>query len=123
MANLKAGKITSDMSYDQKLFQYTTLTKTTKPHFLQFTSLQRLSLAHLQNRLAKAKEKTLTDKAASDADLIKLGPLLHEYGMWKCPSLYSLQIVSPSPIEIRCWLVSQRAQVYAEHEAHRHLNS
>ena len=72
--------LSQDMSYTQRLFRHTYASQSEDAHFLEFRLLQRLSLAQLQNELARQKGDIWGNMEASEEDLRNLRKTLHEYG-------------------------------------------
>ena len=72
--------LSQNMSYTQRLFRHTYASQSEDAHFLEFRLLQRLSLAQLQNELARQKGDIWGNMEASEEDLRSLRKTLHEYG-------------------------------------------
>lgn len=71
--------ITGDMTYEQRLFQYTLSTGAEEPHFIMFRGLQRLNIIQLQIELAKIKKLSSETKQLSKTKSEELTKLLHDY--------------------------------------------
>ena len=53
--NPKLGVIEDPMNYGERLFHYTYATRHDDVHFLEYRTLHRYNIFHLQNQLAKLK--------------------------------------------------------------------
>jgi hypothetical protein len=76
------GEIQDGMNYDERLFHYTYASQDNDPHFLQFRLLQKISLAHMQNELAKIKDRTMCQQSVTEPELERLRVVLSDYGMF-----------------------------------------
>lgn len=73
------GIITEDMSYEQRLFQYTLDAGTEEPHFIMFRGLQRLNILRLQIEIAQLKKIAWETKQLPESKSEDLTRLLHDY--------------------------------------------
>ncbi len=65
-------------SYGKKLYRYAR--EVQDPHFLEFTSLQRINILGLQNELARQKAEIAKTESVSDTQLLTLRLTLRDYG-------------------------------------------
>ena len=78
----KLGVIEDAMNYGQRLFHYTYATHHDDVHFLEYRTLHRLNIFHLQNQLAELKGSYWTERDAPRATLGELKTKLHDYSKY-----------------------------------------
>lgn len=78
----KLGVIEDTMNYGERLFHYTYATRHDDVHFLEYRTLHRLNIFHLQNQLAKLKGSCWTEHDVPNATLEELKNTLHDYSKY-----------------------------------------
>lgn len=97
IADTQRQRATQDdeSEYCARLLNYTNENRQTSYediHLLEFSTLQRMNLVHIQNQLAEIKADAIGHQKITQADLKSLRQLLHEYSASPCyilPSLYA----------------------------------
>ena len=78
----KLGVIEDAMNYGERLFHYTYATRHDDVHFLEYRTLHRYNIFHLQNQLAKLKGSCWTKSDVTDETLGDLKNKLHDYSKY-----------------------------------------
>ena len=78
----KPGVIESTMHYGERLFNYTYATRHDDVHFLEYRTLHRLNIFHLQNQLAELKGSCWAKRDVPDETLGELKNKLHDYSKY-----------------------------------------
>lgn len=78
-ASPRPHSIHDNMTYGQRLWQYTVNTGRREPRFLIFRGLQALNIVRLQNELASCKNTIWDNKSAEKEATERLTGLLHDY--------------------------------------------
>ena len=87
----KLGIIEDTMNYGERLFHYTYASRDDDVHFLEYRTLHRYNIFHLQNQLAKLKGSCRSKRDVTDETLGDLKTKLHDYSKF----LKSNMLTSP----------------------------
>ena len=85
----KLGVIEDTMNYGERLFHYTYSTRHDDVHFLEYRTLHRYNIFHLQNQLAKLKGSCRSKRDLTDENLGGLKTKLHDYSPYIDSNLLS----------------------------------